>query len=241
MPRLSVQAAEAVRVRLASPKGNLDWCGKWEWEEAEMNREERLHAQRTTLTDKQAAVLDFITAHIHRGLPPCVREIQAEFGIKSPNGVMCHLRALESKGFIKCGKRRARDIALCGNSAPEGWRPIETAPRDGTIIVAYRLVFRDVTYEESAVIKWHEGGWRTPREGFIAGDPQFWMPLPAPPTALPPSPLQSASAPVPNGQSQRPDEARPSVPPPHRVSDTPPRRGKADRDGGNGSAPHPTP
>jgi repressor LexA len=30
-----------------------------------------------------------------------VREIAAEFGIRSPNGVVAHLRALEKKGFIK--------------------------------------------------------------------------------------------------------------------------------------------
>ena len=34
----------------------------------------------------------------NRGYGPTVREIGREFGIKSPNGVMCHLRALEARG-----------------------------------------------------------------------------------------------------------------------------------------------
>jgi repressor LexA len=52
------------------------------------------------LTARQAAVLEFIRAN--SGMyGPAVREIAAEFGIRSPNGVVAHLRALEKKGFIK--------------------------------------------------------------------------------------------------------------------------------------------
>jgi repressor LexA len=52
------------------------------------------------LTARQAEVLEFIRAN--SGMyGPAVREIAAEFGIRSPNGVVAHLRALEKKGFIK--------------------------------------------------------------------------------------------------------------------------------------------
>ena len=51
------------------------------------------------LTERQQAVYDMIRDLIvQRGYGPTVREIGEQFGIKSPNGVMCHLRALERKG-----------------------------------------------------------------------------------------------------------------------------------------------
>jgi repressor LexA len=53
------------------------------------------------LTKKQQAIYNFIVKHIEtQGFPPAIRDICKEFGISSPNGVMCHLKALESKGYI---------------------------------------------------------------------------------------------------------------------------------------------
>lgn len=43
---------------------------------------------------------------------PSIREIGKKFGINSPNGVECHLRALEKKGFIKRGKNSSRSIQI---------------------------------------------------------------------------------------------------------------------------------
>ena len=43
---------------------------------------------------------------------PTVREIGEQFGIKSPNGVMCHLRALERKGLIRRSPNKSRAIEL---------------------------------------------------------------------------------------------------------------------------------
>ena len=54
-----------------------------------------------TLTERQKAVLDFMVESVtKRGVPPTVREIGDQFSISSPNGVMCHLRALEKKGYL---------------------------------------------------------------------------------------------------------------------------------------------
>lgn len=65
------------------------------------------------LTDRQRKVYMFIRDLIHsRGYGPTVREIGDEFEIASPNGVMCHLRALERKGLIRRSKREARAIEL---------------------------------------------------------------------------------------------------------------------------------
>ena len=65
------------------------------------------------LTDRQLAVLDFIEATASkRGYPPTVREIGSHFDIASPNGVMCHLQALEKKGWIARERNRSRAIRL---------------------------------------------------------------------------------------------------------------------------------
>ena len=65
------------------------------------------------LTDRQQNVYDMIRSLIvKRGYGPTVREIGEHFGIKSPNGVMCHLRALERKGLITRSPNKSRAIEL---------------------------------------------------------------------------------------------------------------------------------
>src|ERR1700728_1460044 len=67
----------------------------------------------TQLTDRQREIYDFIRDRIEaRGYGPTVREIGEGFNIKSPNGVMCHLKALEKKGLIKREEHSARAIQL---------------------------------------------------------------------------------------------------------------------------------
>ena len=65
------------------------------------------------LTPRQRDVYDFIEDKIvNRGYSPTVREIGQHFGIKSPNGVMCHLKALEKKGLITRQSHKSRAIQL---------------------------------------------------------------------------------------------------------------------------------
>jgi repressor LexA len=65
------------------------------------------------LTERQREIYDFIRDKIEsRGYGPTVREIGQGFNIKSPNGVMCHLKALEKKGLIKREGFSARAIQL---------------------------------------------------------------------------------------------------------------------------------
>ena len=67
----------------------------------------------TQLTERQQNVYDMIRGLIvNRGYGPTVREIGEHFGIKSPNGVMCHLRALERKGLITRSPNKSRAIEL---------------------------------------------------------------------------------------------------------------------------------
>ncbi len=70
-----------------------------------------------SLTERQAAVYNFIVEKIqNRGYGPTVREIAEEFGIRSPNGVMCHLKALEKKGAIRRSPHKSRAIELVHDS-----------------------------------------------------------------------------------------------------------------------------
>lgn len=67
-----------------------------------------------SLTERQKEIYDFVRDKIvNRGYGPTVRDIGTHFGIRSPNGVMCHLKALEKKGLIarEPGKSRAIQLA----------------------------------------------------------------------------------------------------------------------------------
>lgn len=65
------------------------------------------------LTNRQQSIYNFIREQIvNRGYGPTVREIGSNFGIKSPNGVMCHLKALEKKGLITRESNMSRAIQL---------------------------------------------------------------------------------------------------------------------------------
>ena len=65
------------------------------------------------LTKRQREVFDFIREKIvNRGYGPTVREIGQNFGIHSPNGVMCHLKAIEKKGLITREPNMSRAIQL---------------------------------------------------------------------------------------------------------------------------------
>ena len=65
------------------------------------------------LTARQQAVLSAIRSHLTQyGWPPTIRELGVVLGIRSPNGVRAHLRALERKGYVQRDPRVARGIRL---------------------------------------------------------------------------------------------------------------------------------
>jgi repressor LexA len=73
------------------------------------------------LTPRQREIYSFIRSKIQgRGYGPTVREIGVQFDIKSPNGVMCHLKALQKKGLIHREPNMSRAIQLLDDptSAP---------------------------------------------------------------------------------------------------------------------------
>ena len=77
--------------------------------------------KKPTLTTQQQRIFDYIRHYIQQnGYPPAIRDIGNAFGIASPNGVMCHLRALQKKGYIQRDEKnelrggRARAITIPG-------------------------------------------------------------------------------------------------------------------------------
>jgi repressor LexA len=75
-----------------------------------------------SLTSRQREVYEFIREKIrNRGYGPTVREIGEQFEIASPNGVMCHLKALEKKGIISREPNMSRAIQLTEVGRDEGF------------------------------------------------------------------------------------------------------------------------
>ena len=65
------------------------------------------------ITQRQLQIFNFIVKIFSKhGYPPTVREIGLGMKISSPNGVMCHLRALEQKGYISRDESRSRGMRL---------------------------------------------------------------------------------------------------------------------------------
>lgn len=72
-----------------------------------------IDSSKPQLTARQKEIYEFLKDKImNRGYGPTVREIGTHFGIRSPNGVMCHLKALEKKGLITRESHMSRAIQL---------------------------------------------------------------------------------------------------------------------------------
>jgi repressor LexA len=113
-------------------------------------------SDRTPLTQKQQAIYAYIRKHIEdKGFPPAIRDICTEFGISSPNGVMCHLKALQAKGYINrvqkgenSQKAQARGITIPGVTSGGFSLPLKGIVAAGQAIEAVeeddRLEMRDL-------------------------------------------------------------------------------------------------
>jgi SOS-response transcriptional repressor LexA len=70
------------------------------------------------LTGRQSEIFEFIKSFLTtNGMPPTVRDIGHTFKIRSPNGVLCHLKALEKKGVIERSSRISRGIRVVGGQS----------------------------------------------------------------------------------------------------------------------------
>lgn len=64
-------------------------------------------------TSRQKQIYNTMSAYIRKhGYPPTIREIGDAVGISSPNGITCHLKALEKKGWIRTTPGQSRAITL---------------------------------------------------------------------------------------------------------------------------------
>jgi repressor LexA len=91
----------------------------------------------TTLTATQRRIYEYICREIETtGYPPAIRNIGDAFGISSPNGVMCHLKALEKKGYIKRKDNQARAIQVEGIRVGGATIPLLGLVAAGTAIEA---------------------------------------------------------------------------------------------------------
>lgn len=84
-------------------------------------------------TERQRQVLRAIhRAVVEHGVPPTLRELGAELGIKSNNGVNDHLKLLMSKGLLQRAGGSARSLRL----TTAGLRAIGDAPRRSPEVAA---------------------------------------------------------------------------------------------------------
>ncbi len=102
-----------------------------------------------SLTPRQREVFDFIRHLIvNRGYGPTVREIGEKFDIASPNGVMCHLKALEKKGIITREPNMSRAIQLTAIGHEEDGIPLVGSIAAGSLNLALeqadRLILDDM-------------------------------------------------------------------------------------------------
>lgn len=98
------------------------------------------------MTERQKKILDFIYEFAREnGYPPTIRQIGEHFGIRSPNGVADHLKALERKGEIRLAAGLARGIELLGR--PEAGIPLVGRIAAGEPILAAQNIEDHITIE----------------------------------------------------------------------------------------------
>ena len=84
------------------------------------------------LTARQQQVLDLISDHIERhGFPPSHRELMVSLGVKSPLGILKHLRTLERKGHLVSQPGSSRGISLSNRPTRPTMLPILGSVRAG--------------------------------------------------------------------------------------------------------------
>jgi repressor LexA len=87
--------------------------------------QEGVYMSLNDLTPRQRDVFELIRSLItDRGYGPTVREIGEHFRISSPNGVMCHLKALEKKGLITREPNMSRAIQITDEYKDDGGMPL---------------------------------------------------------------------------------------------------------------------
>lgn len=69
--------------------------------------------QRLPMTPRQQQIFDFIdSVTTEQGYPMTVRDIANRFKFASPNGAICHLKALRKKGWVTWEPGKARTVRV---------------------------------------------------------------------------------------------------------------------------------
>lgn len=101
--------------------------------------------ERPALTEKQAKVYKIIAQFLAEGIPPTVREICAEAGIKSTSTVHGILSALEDGGYISRNAGNSRGIRIMGSS-PSSQVPVLGKVTAGNPILAVEQIEDYIPY-----------------------------------------------------------------------------------------------
>jgi repressor LexA len=84
------------------------------------------------LTQRQQQVLELISDYIERhGFPPSHRELMVSLGVKSPLGILKHIRTLEKKGHLTRRQGSSRGISLVNRPPRPTMLPIVGSVRAG--------------------------------------------------------------------------------------------------------------
>lgn len=95
-----------------------------------------------SISDKERAVLAYIQDRIVDQVPPTVREICRDLGIKSTSSAHRYLKSLEAQGYISMGDNENRVIRLVGS---QGSSHSARVPLLGTVTAGQPiLAFEDV-------------------------------------------------------------------------------------------------
>lgn len=88
---------------------------------------------------------------------------------------------LHKKNLYRSEAEAAITAALAVDGAePQGWQPIESAPKDGRDVLCY---VSGIGIGQM-VLYWTDGYWREKANGMgLKTDPVVWQPLPLPPAA----------------------------------------------------------
>ncbi len=95
--------------------------------------------ERSGLTEKQATVYKLIVKSLAEGIPPTVRELCKNAGIKSTSTVHGILQTLEECGYIERNAGNSRGIRLM-NSAPSAQVPVLGKVTAGNPILAVEQI-----------------------------------------------------------------------------------------------------
>ena len=104
--------------------------------------------ERSGLTDKQARVYKLIVKSLADGIPPTVRELCKNAGIKSTSTVHGILQTLEELGYIQRNAGNSRGIRLMG-STPASQVPVLGKVTAGNPILAVEQIEDYIPYPTS--------------------------------------------------------------------------------------------